>query len=419
MSAVGSSRSAADPVAALRDGVDALERAYSARPPRPLVRGATLRPARRRALAALCGSCGPAAGDRARSRSAGTDGAGSCRPPTSTSCCCTTASRPTSSSGSRRRCSIRCGTPACRVGHAVRTPAEAVAIAGERLDALTAMLDARVLAGDGRLATQMLEAVGRIPRRSTRARSRARSATPPSARRERFGSTAHLLEPDLKEGAGGLRDVASIAVARGVGRRLSRGRGPAARARAGGDRRRRGVPRQGPERVAPRDRQADRSARARPSARRRADDGLQRRTRPRRDRRLDAGGLRARRARSTTSSGSSSTGCAPQAVTPVRRRRRRPRRDPRGARRGRGARRAPSAALLDAIDAVPSSAPSRGRRRIRASVRSASCEPEREACARSRRSTGSGCSSGSSPRGPTCAAVRSATPTTGSRSTRT
>ena len=35
------------------------------------------------------------------------------------------------------------------VGHAVRTPDETVALAAERLDAATAVLDARLLAGDG------------------------------------------------------------------------------------------------------------------------------------------------------------------------------------------------------------------------------------------------------------------------------
>jgi [protein-PII] uridylyltransferase len=95
------------------------------------------------------------------------------------------------------------------VGQAVRTPSEAVSIAEERLDALTATLDARVLAGDGELSAEVLDEVTRIARRDAAAfAATLRDAA--DARRERFGSTAHLLEPDLKEGAGGLRDVASI-----------------------------------------------------------------------------------------------------------------------------------------------------------------------------------------------------------------
>ena len=31
-----------------------------------------------------------------------------------------------------------------------------------------------------------------------------------AARADRYGSTAHLLEPELKEGAGGLRDIQTV-----------------------------------------------------------------------------------------------------------------------------------------------------------------------------------------------------------------
>ena len=95
------------------------------------------------------------------------------------------------------------------VGHAVRTPEESAAAAVERLDVRTAMLDARPIAGDLELGA----AVG--------AAARATVATDPPSfvrevladadrRRERYGATSHLLEPDLKEGAGGLRDAAAI-----------------------------------------------------------------------------------------------------------------------------------------------------------------------------------------------------------------
>ena len=95
------------------------------------------------------------------------------------------------------------------VGQAVRTRDEAVAIARERLDALTATLDARVLAGDADLADATIADV-RAVARDDPATFAARLREAAAARRERFGSAAHLLEPDLKEGSGGLRDVASI-----------------------------------------------------------------------------------------------------------------------------------------------------------------------------------------------------------------
>lgn len=95
------------------------------------------------------------------------------------------------------------------VGQAVRTPEECAAIATERLDAATAMLDLRYLAGNEGVAADAA------------ARVRAVIDTDPdgfvarlrdgvAVRASRYGSTAHLLEPELKEGAGGLRDIQTI-----------------------------------------------------------------------------------------------------------------------------------------------------------------------------------------------------------------
>jgi [protein-PII] uridylyltransferase len=92
------------------------------------------------------------------------------------------------------------------VGHAVRTPDECEAVAADRLDARTAMLDSRVLAGDAPAwegaRRRVLEPVRSDPRAFARA-----LLADAEARRERFGAVSSLLEPDLKEGAGGLRDV--------------------------------------------------------------------------------------------------------------------------------------------------------------------------------------------------------------------
>jgi [protein-PII] uridylyltransferase len=95
------------------------------------------------------------------------------------------------------------------IGHAVRTVAEAVLIAEERLEVLTAELDARFVAGDRELVEEMtakILAVARSdpPAFATRLRAEAMD------RHERAGSTAHLLEPDLKDGAGGLRDINAL-----------------------------------------------------------------------------------------------------------------------------------------------------------------------------------------------------------------
>jgi [protein-PII] uridylyltransferase len=96
-----------------------------------------------------------------------------------------------------------------RVGHAVRTLEEADAIAADRLDVATAMVDARLLTGDTELLADASNAVlARL--RSDVDGFTARLAKDAVARRERFGSTAYLLEPELKEGGGGLRDIHAL-----------------------------------------------------------------------------------------------------------------------------------------------------------------------------------------------------------------
>jgi [protein-PII] uridylyltransferase len=95
------------------------------------------------------------------------------------------------------------------VGQAVRTPSECEQIAGERLDALTAMLDLRPVAGEGALATEAATRVMALARADVAGFARALREDA-EARVDRFGVTAHLLEPDLKQGAGGLRDLQSV-----------------------------------------------------------------------------------------------------------------------------------------------------------------------------------------------------------------
>jgi [protein-PII] uridylyltransferase len=95
------------------------------------------------------------------------------------------------------------------VGHAVRTVRDCQALAAGRLDAATALLDARLLAGDGELFARMRDRVLSGVRSDPRGFV-ARLAEAANDRRSRFGSVSHLLEPDLKEGAGGLRDIHTI-----------------------------------------------------------------------------------------------------------------------------------------------------------------------------------------------------------------
>jgi [protein-PII] uridylyltransferase len=95
------------------------------------------------------------------------------------------------------------------VGHAVRTPEECLSVAKERLDALTSLLEARLVAGSEDLLARSLVPIADLARFDTNAFVES-LRTARDARAERYGSACHLLEPDLKEAIGGLRDVASL-----------------------------------------------------------------------------------------------------------------------------------------------------------------------------------------------------------------
>jgi len=94
------------------------------------------------------------------------------------------------------------------VGHQVLGAADAIALAQSDLATATALLDLRFLAGDGRLVRDLVahaseglfgeEDLGAfIDRLEAEGR----------ARHERFGGSVYLLEPDVKGGPGGLRDL--------------------------------------------------------------------------------------------------------------------------------------------------------------------------------------------------------------------
>ncbi|TDP97390.1 [protein-PII] uridylyltransferase [Labedaea rhizosphaerae] len=95
-----------------------------------------------------------------------------------------------------------------RIGldHAVRTVAEAVEVAAFDLRVAVGLLDARHLAGDGDLTGRLIGAA----RQRWRAGVRARAAELVESARQRWrraGEVAHVVEPDLKHGKGGLRDI--------------------------------------------------------------------------------------------------------------------------------------------------------------------------------------------------------------------
>ena len=160
-----------------------------------------------------------------RSRSAATARARCCRPPTST---CSYSPR-------APRRPLRpfvesllypLWDAGLEVGHQVRSPRITSRAARDDLTVLTATLTARAIAGDTPTGLRPSSAARRRSRPRTHARLRARSHSGP-----RPGSP-YLLEPDLKEGAGGRRDYDELALARCAG--LERARTRPASAGGGG-----------------------------------------------------------------------------------------------------------------------------------------------------------------------------------------
>lgn len=96
-----------------------------------------------------------------------------------------------------------------KLGHAVRTIDEALALAADDLDTATSLLDARCLAGDVALTSNLGERAVLLWRKRSR-RFLARMAERVRQRHASAGEAAFLLEPDLKEGRGGLRDVQAL-----------------------------------------------------------------------------------------------------------------------------------------------------------------------------------------------------------------
>lgn len=92
-------------------------------------------------------------------------------------------------------------------GHAVRSVAEALELPATDLTAATALLDARFLAGDQALGDRFLAQYGARVAGATPDGLVARLRAEQRARHSRFGDTIFLLEPDLKNGPGGLRDL--------------------------------------------------------------------------------------------------------------------------------------------------------------------------------------------------------------------
>jgi len=106
-----------------------------------------------------------------------------------------------------------------KVGHAVRTPKQTLQLLDDELDVATALLDARVIAGDADFGTDLIRSARARMRRDERRWLR-RIHERVLERHRAVGEVAFVLEPDVKEGRGGLRDVHALGWAMRLGMQL-------------------------------------------------------------------------------------------------------------------------------------------------------------------------------------------------------
>ncbi|MDY6880330.1 MAG: [protein-PII] uridylyltransferase [Thermodesulfobacteriota bacterium] len=96
------------------------------------------------------------------------------------------------------------------VGHSTLSIGECIALAGEDFEVLTSLLDSRFICGMSILYSDVMEG---LQRKTIRSRSKRIVSMLVENNRERhrhFGDSTYLLEPNIKEGQGGLRDYHTI-----------------------------------------------------------------------------------------------------------------------------------------------------------------------------------------------------------------
>ncbi|MFQ5903282.1 MAG: [protein-PII] uridylyltransferase, partial [Candidatus Binatia bacterium] len=94
-----------------------------------------------------------------------------------------------------------------QVGHATRSIAGSMRLASRDMKVKTSLLDARYLCGDGALYRDFEKAVEDHLLRKNEDRFIRRNLEENRLRHESYGGSVYLLEPDIKEGEGGLRDI--------------------------------------------------------------------------------------------------------------------------------------------------------------------------------------------------------------------
>lgn len=97
-----------------------------------------------------------------------------------------------------------------KVGNAFRTPIDCVKLALEDVTIKTSLLDSRLICGDAALAEDMMALFQREVVTSRDAQFIADKLAERDGRHGRIGDARYVVEPNLKEGKGGLRDLQTL-----------------------------------------------------------------------------------------------------------------------------------------------------------------------------------------------------------------
>ncbi|MBL4805624.1 MAG: [protein-PII] uridylyltransferase [Alphaproteobacteria bacterium] len=97
-----------------------------------------------------------------------------------------------------------------KMGHAVRTPQECIQIMYKDAKVLTSLMDARLIWGDKALYAEFTEAMENNRKRRKISDFVKAKLFERDQRHLRFGDTRYVLEPNIKDGKGGLRDYQTL-----------------------------------------------------------------------------------------------------------------------------------------------------------------------------------------------------------------
>ncbi len=97
-----------------------------------------------------------------------------------------------------------------KVGHSVRSQNDCVTLARKDSKILTSLLDARLIAGNADLASQLAAKMENLLSPDEKHAFVRNKLAERDERHKRYGDTRYVLEPNIKEGKGGLRDFQTL-----------------------------------------------------------------------------------------------------------------------------------------------------------------------------------------------------------------